>query len=256
MRIFDTHLHADTRSYEDLTFLALGGTEAAVTCAHDALPFRNPSGLFDHFERLLTREHSRLKANGIEPVIALGVHPQGLPLEGLAEALEGLAAYLDRPGVGALGEIGLEKGDDREGEALVFQLRLAKEHGLPVIVHTPNREKEAVTREVLGALRQVGFPPGRAVIDHAGVATVPLILDFGAVAGLTVHPAHLEPREAARLFREYPGGRLFPSSDLGGAPSDLWSLPKTALVLRRLGFSHEEVSAAFWESPRAFYRLG
>lgn len=256
MRIFDTHLHADTRSYEDLTSLALGGTEAAVTCAHDALPFRGPAGVFDHFERLLTREHSRLKANGIAPVIALGVHPQGLPVEGLAETLEGLGRYLDRPGVGAVGEIGLEKGGDREGEALVIQLRLAKDRGLPVILHTPNREKKALTKELLGALHQVDFPPERAVIDHADGATVPLILGFGAVAGITVHPAHLEPKEAAHICREYRGQRLFPSSDLGGAPSDLWSLPKTGLVLRRLGWSHEEILAVFWEGPRAFYGLG
>lgn len=255
MRIFDTHLHADARSFEDLRTLALFGTEAALSLAHDSLPFSAPPSLFDHFERLLTRDRRRLRAGGIHPYIALGIHPQGIPARDWEAAVRGLVEYLDRPGVAAVGEIGLERGSALEKQVLRAQLLLARDKGLPVILHTPNSEKRRRTEEIIELLRETRFPYDRAVIDHAGAETVPLILASGAVAGLSVHPSHLTPREAAALVRKFYPAPLFLSSDLAGAPANLYALPETDLFLRKAGVSAAMREEIFWGAPNAFFKI-
>ena len=52
-----------------------------------------------------------------------------------------LPRYLAKDGVVAVGEIGFDSMTPAEEEALAAQLALANEHELPVLVHTPHRDK-------------------------------------------------------------------------------------------------------------------
>ena len=54
-----------------------------------------------------------------------------------------LPRFLAKDGVVAVGEIGFDAMTPAEDEALRAQLALAVEHELPVLVHTPHRDKAA-----------------------------------------------------------------------------------------------------------------
>ena len=76
-----------------------------------------------------------------------GVHPHDAK-----GGLEGLEAVLDRPGVVAVGECGLDfhydhSPRDTQREVFAAQIALANRHGLPLVVHT--REAWAETFDVL-----------------------------------------------------------------------------------------------------------
>jgi TatD DNase family protein len=98
---------------------------------------------------------------------ALGIHPLYVDraadddLDRLADAL---AAQRDDPRLVAVGEIGLDHfvpglDRDRQEHFYAAQLKLAREHGLPVILHV-RRSADALLRQ----LRRIGVPGG---IAHA-----------------------------------------------------------------------------------------
>lgn len=86
---------------------------------------------------------------------ALGIHPLCTPaasLEDLERLDEALAAHRDDPRLVAVGEIGIDlfdEGLDRERQELFFaeQLRLARRHDLPVVLHV-RRSADALLKHL------------------------------------------------------------------------------------------------------------
>ncbi|WP_256425009.1 TatD family hydrolase, partial [Vibrio parahaemolyticus] len=70
--------------------------------------------------------------------------------------LDEIPRYLVKEGVVAIGEIGYDSMTPAEDEAFSRQLQLALEYSLPVMVHTPHREKLAGTRRTLDVVRESG----------------------------------------------------------------------------------------------------
>src|SRR5262249_6772163 len=136
-RFVDLHLHAEGLSDADLATLAFFGLSAALTCAHDAGATRSEE-LRRHWDELVSRQAQRLKAAGIRPLVALGVHPARIPWHGLEALLHELPRYFDDPRVVALGELGLQEGGEREEDVLTRQLALSLALRRPVVVHTPS----------------------------------------------------------------------------------------------------------------------
>jgi hypothetical protein len=88
------------------------------------------------------------------------------------EAVELLPLYLAKEGVVAIGEIGYD--DQTEAEDRIFkkQLELALELEMPVMIHTPHRDKKRGTYRSMDAIEDVGVDPGMVVIDHNNEETV------------------------------------------------------------------------------------
>src|SRR2546421_2673940 len=119
----DLHLHAEGLSDADLGTLAFFGLRAALTCSNDANA-SNSEEVRRHWDELVEVQTGRLKAAGIRPLVALGVHPARIPWHGVDALLHELPRYFDDPRVVALGELGLHKGGEREEEVLARQLEL------------------------------------------------------------------------------------------------------------------------------------
>ena len=68
------------------------------------------------------------------------------------------------------------------------QLELSKEFELPVMVHTPHRDKLAGTHRTLDVVREAGIAPELVVVDHLNEVTLEPVLDSGCWLGFSVYP--------------------------------------------------------------------
>jgi predicted metal-dependent TIM-barrel fold hydrolase len=247
----DLHLHADGIPSQDLATLAYFGLKAAVTCARDVAA-GSADALREHWDNLVSKQTERLKAAGIRPLVALGLHPARIPWHGVDELLHRLPRYFDDPRVVALGELGLHDGGPREDDILTRQLQLAARLRKPVIIHTPDRDKLARTRRILTLVRESLLEPEEVLIDHVSAETFPLVHGLGCWAGLTLQPDGVEPAAAASLVAKHGAERIVLTSDIGEGASDLLALPKAAEALRSAGVPSAVVRRLMLEGPRAF----
>ncbi len=136
MKIFDTHIHSEGRSVEDLEKMTKEGIAKAITCAFYPIEPKFPETLIDLFRKLTTFEVERGRSAGMEIYPAIGVHPRCISpnYEKTIESMEEIECV-------AFGEIGLEIANDLEVEGLREQLKLAKSLDKPCIIHTPRKNK-------------------------------------------------------------------------------------------------------------------
>ena len=152
----DSHCHLDAAEF-DADRPAVIERARAAGVAMLVLPAVDVAS-FDRV-RALAHEHDLSYALGIHPLCVDGARDDDL--ERLREAL---AAQRDDPRLVAVGEIGLDHfvpGLDRERQQRFYatQLRLARDAGLPVIVHV-RRSADALLKD----LRRIELPGG---IAHA-----------------------------------------------------------------------------------------
>jgi len=116
-------------------------------------------------------------AAGRDRVWCAGLHPwwvRDAPEATVSAALDALADRLDRGGPVAVGECGLDHartrdahGRARQREALHAQLCLARDHGLPVVLHVVR-----ATAAARAAVAAVGLPQGGLVHGFTGALEV------------------------------------------------------------------------------------
>lgn len=233
--------------------MSLFGTEAAVTLSVGA-GFSAEASVLDYWDKLARAEPRRAARYGLRLGVGLGLHPITAEQDH-REALERLPIWLALPGVVALGELGLETGSAAEVALLQAQLATSQQVGLPVVLHAPEDNKSAVTRQLLEIVDKAGLPPALVLVDHVAEESFEAVKASGCWIGLTVHRRSLTPPRAARLLERYGPERVLLSSDVGRDPADLWSLPRTALECRRLGIG-ETVQPAFYDNACRFYGFG
>lgn len=250
-RIFDAHLHPERLSDVDLETLLHFGILRALAVAQAAA---EPSAevLRAQLDGLLDEQLPRLERAGVEAFLAVGVHPRSVPRRGLEAVLDRLLQAFDHRRVVALGEIGLHHGGAAEEDALVEQLRLARRLRVPVLVHTPEHERERHTRRLLTLIRAHGPPPERVLVDHVSPRTLPLVLGCGHWAGLTIQVGALRAERAVLLVKRAGSERLVLNSDAGGRPGDLLSLARAVHLLGRAGLSERVLSRVAWSNAAAF----
>ncbi|HEY3421949.1 MAG TPA: TatD family hydrolase [Methanocellaceae archaeon] len=242
--MIDTHVHADTRPYEDFEAMSLAGITDILTLAHDPMRMSGSIVLGDHFERLFM-ERERVEKNGVKLHVCLGLHPRIRPND-LDACLELLESYLRNNKVIAIGEIGMESGDAFEVNMLQRQVELSIKYRLPVIVHTPRKNKAAMTREIVNILLSFSLDRSSVVVDHADAATAKHIVDRGFVAGLTVQPSKLTPRDAMEIIKSQDHHMLVLDTDASSNPTDVLGVPRT-VHLMKLDRINEEVIASVSE---------
>ncbi|MET0210465.1 MAG: TatD family hydrolase [Burkholderiaceae bacterium] len=148
----DTHCHLDASEFDD-------DREAVVTRARAAgvgqivIPAVT-AGNFDTVRELAHR-HGFAYALGIHPLFVMTAREDDLALLD-----RHLTAHRDDPRLVAIGEIGLDffvKGLDPalQQHFYLAQIKLAKRHGLPVILHVRRSADQ-----LLGGLRRVGLTTG------------------------------------------------------------------------------------------------
>jgi predicted metal-dependent TIM-barrel fold hydrolase len=184
------------------------------------------------------------------------VHPRRIPLRGLEALLQDLPEALGRPEVAALGAIGLAAGGELEERVLSRQLDLARELRLSVLVSTPSRSKERLTRRVLAMLREAELEPERVLVAGADGRTVRALRACGYRAGIALSGADRASRTAVEAAVEIvrtlgPDGIVL-GSDAGEAGGDLLALPRTADRLEKAGLSEAVVRRVCGENALAW----
>ena len=256
MRIFDPHVHMTSRTTDDYEAMAASGVKAIVEPAFWLGQPRTSVGSFvDYFSSLIGWERFRAAQFGIRHHCTIGLNPkEANDLSIRDEVLAVMPRYLEKDGVVAVGEIGFDSMTTAEEEAFVEQLVIAKEHELPVLVHTPHRDKEAGTRRTLELLEEADFPPGQAVVDHNNELTVGMVLESGCWAGFSIYPfTKMDEHRMVRILEEHGLERMLVNSAADWGISDPLKVSKTVAAMQEAGFSDEDVDRLVWLNPVEFF---
>jgi predicted metal-dependent TIM-barrel fold hydrolase len=168
--------------------------------------------------------------------------------------MELLPRYLDKDGVVAVGEIGYDEMSAEEERYFADQVELAHRAQLPILVHTPHRDKKQGTIRSLALLRELRFPVGRALIDHNTEETLPLVLDAGCWAGHSIYPlTKMDEVRMVALVKRYGSERILINSAADWGVSDPLKVPKTAAMMREAGIAEDAIETIVWRNPMAFF---
>jgi predicted metal-dependent TIM-barrel fold hydrolase len=249
MRLFDPHIHMTSRTTDDYQAMAAAGIAAIVEPAFWLGQPRSHVGSFeDYFLSLVGWERFRSQQFGIRHYCTLALNPKEANNPKVADGvLALLPRYLEKDGVVAVGEIGYDDQTPAEDRYFAAQVELARAHKLPVMVHTPHRDKKRGTERSLALLREQSFPPELALIDHNNELTLPLVLDAGCWAGHSIYPATKmdEPRMVA-LVKQFGTEHILVNSAADWGVSDPLKVPKTAQALREAGVSEADIETRCW----------
>jgi uncharacterized protein len=256
MRIFDPHIHMTSRTTDDYEAMAAAGIRAIVEPAFWlGQPRTSVDSFVDYFNGLLGWERFRASQFGIRHHCAIGLNPKEANDPSLREeVLEILPRYLAKDGVVAVGEIGFDSMTTEEEAAIEAQLDLAQEHELPVLVHTPHRDKLAGTRRTLEIVEHSGIPPGRILIDHNNELTVGVVARTGCWMGFTIYPfTKMDEHRMVRILEEYGTERVLINSAADWGISDPLKVVKTVNAMSEAGFGEEEIDRVVWQNPVEFF---
>jgi len=237
--VFDPLLHARPLRPRDLADLTFFGIEGGLVPSDDAIASSTPAAIRGGWDEV-TLAVRRLRRAGLAAWGALGIHPRRIPLRGLEALFAELPVALGRPETAALGAIGLDAGGELEERVLARELELARELRLPVVVATPFRAREKLTRRLLALVREAELEPERVLVAGADPRTVRAILACGHHAGLSLSvDGGLDA--AVTLVRALGPERLVLGSDAGLAGGDLLALARVADRLAKAGLSEAVV---------------
>ncbi len=256
MRIFEPHAHMTSRTTDDYEAMAASGVKVLVEPAFWLGQPRQYVGSFiDYFNSLLGWERFRASQFGIRHHCTIGLNPKEANDDELRKGvLEVLPRFLAKDGVVAVGEIGFDAMTKAEEEALVVQLEMAAEHDLPVLVHTPHRDKAAGTRRTLELVEKSSLPPERVLIDHNNELTVAEVLESGCWAGFSIYPnTKMDEHRMVRLLEEYGTERMIINSACDWGVSDPLKTRKTIDAMLAAGFTEDDVDKVAWQNPVDFF---
>jgi predicted metal-dependent TIM-barrel fold hydrolase len=256
--LFDGEIHPLGLRPGDLADLRFFGVVGGLAFA-DAVAPASRKALRRSWEALATSAPRRLGRAGLDGYVALGIHPRWIPWRGLEALLAELPELLGRPRVVAIGAVGLEEGGPREEAVFARQLELAREVRLPLVVHTPWRSKERLTRRALAILREHECEPGRTLVAGADARTVRMIRACGYAAGVSLSAtgAASDPiDEAVRLVASLGSEGLVLCSGAGEGAGDLLALPRAAARLAKAGLSGAVVRRVCGENAARLLGVG
>lgn len=256
MRIFEPHIHMFSRTTDDYERLALAGVRVVLEPAFWLGQPRTSAGSFkDYFDTLIGWERFRASQFGIRHVCTMALNPKEANDERLnAEVLELVREYVRKDGVVGVGEVGFDDMTEREERVFAEQVEIARHSGLPVLVHTPHRDKKRGTARSLDVIRASGLGEERALIDHNNEETIPLVKETGCWAGFSIYPnTKMTPERMVEIFRRFGTDRMLINSAADWGVSDPLLVPKTVLAMRRAGMDEEEIEKVVWHNPLTFF---
>ncbi|MFD3840219.1 TatD family hydrolase [Streptomyces sp. NPDC058642] len=255
MRIFDPHIHMTSRTTDDYEAMYAAGVRAVVEPSFWlGQPRTSVESFTDYFDALLGWEPYRAGQFGIQHYCTIALNPKEANDPRCTGVLDLLPRYLAKDRVVAVGEIGYDSMTLEEDEALARQLRLAVEHELPVLVHTPHRDKAVGTRRTLDVVRESGIPPEHVLVDHLNELTVGMVADSGCWMGFSIYPdTKLTEDRMVRILQEHGTERMLVNSAADWGRSDPLKTRKTADAMLAAGFDDDTVDQVLWRNPVAFY---
>ena len=256
MRIFDPPIHMTSRTTDDYEAMADAGVTALVEPAFWlGQPRTNVGSFVDYFASLVGWEPFRAAQFGIAHHCTIALNPKEANDTGLAkDVLEVLPRYLAKDRVVAVGEVGYDSMTPAEDEVFAAQIALALEHELPLMVHTPHRDKLEGTKRSLDLLREQGFPPEMTIIDHNNELTVELLAATGVWMAFSIYPdTKVDEHRMVSILQQYGTERMLVNSAADWGRSDPLKVKKTADAMLAAGFDQADVDTVVWDNPVAVY---
>jgi len=256
MRFFEPHIHMVSRTTDDYENMAVAGVVGVVEPAFwQGQPRTNVGTFTDYFDTLIGWERFRASQFGIRHYCTMGLNPKEANNVPLAEeVMKVLPRYLAKDGVLAVGEIGYDEINDVEDRFFGEQLELAKEFDLPVLVHTPHRDKIEGTKRTLALMKEVGINPEMVVVDHLNEVTIELAIDAGCWKGHSVYPkTKMSEGRMIELLKRYGLEKMMVNSAADWGVSDPLKVPKVGTGMLEAGFSSEEVEKVLFANPINFF---
>jgi uncharacterized protein len=256
VKIFEPHIHMFSRTTDDYERMALAGVRGVCEPAFWLGQPRTTVGSFkDYYDTLLGWERFRAGLFGVKHYCTMGLNPKEANddrvNEGVMELLEG---YVLREGVVGVGEIGYDDMTAKEEHFFARQLELAVRHNLPVLIHTPHRDKLDGVKRTLDVVRESGIAPERVLVDHNNELTVPLMRDTGHYAGFSIYPnTKMTPERMVEIFRRFGTEKMIINSAADWGVSDPLMVPKTVQAMRKAGMDEEEIEGVVWRNPIGFF---
>jgi predicted metal-dependent TIM-barrel fold hydrolase len=256
----DPHIHMTARTTDDYQAMAANGIRAIIEPAFWLGQPRSTVGAFqDYFSSLVGWERFRAGQFGIRHFCTIALNPREANNPLVAEpVMELLPLYLAKEGVVAVGEVGYDDMTPAEDKYLRLQIELAKEFDLPVMIHTPHRNKKAGTLRSMDVCREQGIAPHMVVIDHNNEETVKDVLDRGYWAAFTIYPkTKMGNERMCEIVRQYGSERIIVDSAADWGISDALAVPKTARLMAERGIPQAHIEDACYRNAiRAYGQSG
>jgi len=256
MHFIDPHIHMVSRTTDDYQNMRKHGIVAVIEPAFWTGQPRTNAGTFkDYFSSLIGWERFRASQFGIKHYCTIGLNSKEANNEALAEeVMDLLPQFLLKKGVVAVGEIGYDDQSAAEDKYFRLQLELAKEYDLPVMVHTPHRDKKNGTLKSMEVILEHGLLPENVVIDHNNEETVQAVLDKGFWAAFTIYPkTKMGSERMVEVVKKYGSERIIVDSSADWGVSDPLSVPKTASLMLEKGVSKEDVHLTCYQNALTIY---
>jgi len=256
MAYIDPHAHMISRTTNDYEAMAAAGIVAVIEPAFWIGQARTNVGSYrDYLSHILGFERFRASQFGIQHYCCIGLNSKEANNEAQAEdVMEILPEFATKEGVVAIGEIGFDEQTALEEKYFRLQLDLARELDLPVMIHTPHRDKKRGASRSMDIIIEHKLAPDRVVIDHVNEETVREVTERGFWAGFSIYPhSKMTAPRMLEIVRQYGADQLIVDSACDWGISDPLSVPKTAELLAEQGVSAEDVRKVTYANALAAY---
>ncbi len=256
MKYFDPHIHMFSRTTDDYQNMADAGIIGVVEPAFWLGQPRTQVGSFiDYFDTLVGWEHFRASQFGIMHFCLMGLNSKESNDIELAEAvMKMLPRYCQKDNVIGIGEIGYDDMTPEEDRFFLEQLDLAINLKLPVLIHTPHRDKINGTKRTIDVIRDSGIPEEMVLIDHLNEQTLPLALETDCWRGHSIYPnTKMSESRMVKLLQQYGTEKMVVNSAADWGVSDPLKVPKTAQAMLDAGFSKADVEKVTFNNPINFF---
>ncbi len=256
MMFIDPHTHMISRTTDDYEAMAASGVVAVIEPAFwIGQPRTHVATYMDYLSSIVGFERFRAGQFGIRHYCTIGLNSKEANNEELAEAvMEILPRFALKEGVVAIGEIGYDEQTDLEDRYFRQQLELAKELDLPVMIHTPHRDKKRGTTRSMDVCEEHGMDPGKIVVDHNNEETVREVLDRGYWAAFSIYPSTKMGNERmVDILGEYGAERIMVDSACDWGISEPLGVAKTARLALQRGIPEEQVRLVCYQNALDAY---
>jgi predicted metal-dependent TIM-barrel fold hydrolase len=255
----DPHIHVTSRTTDDYEAMRKAGIVAIIEPAFWLGQPRTKVGSFqDYFSSLIGWERFRASQFGIKHYCTIGLNSKEANNESLAEqVMELLPLFAGKEGVVAIGEIGYDDQTEAEDKFYRQQLELAKNINLPVMIHTPHRDKKRGTTRSMDVSEEHGLEPSMVVVDHNNEETVKEVLDRGYWAAFTIYPhTKMGSERMVEIVRQYGPERIIVDSAADWGVSDPLAVPKTAALMKQKGIPEKHIHLTCYKNALTAYSQG
>ena len=251
MMFIDPHAHMISRTTDDYEAMAASGVVAVIEPAFwIGQPRTNVGSYLDYLSSIVGFERFRASQFGIRHYCTIGLNSKEANNEELAEGvMELIPRFALKEGVVAIGEIGYDEQSALEDKYYRLQLELAKKLNLPVMIHTPHRDKKRGTTRSMDVCDEHGLDPKMVVVDHNNEETVRETLDRGYWAAFSIYPStKMGNARMVEILRQYGAKGIIVDSACDWGISEPLGVAKTAKLALQQGIAQDQVHLACYQN--------